>query len=82
MTYKSKFLTENPDGTVSITLRGGRTITMREPTVGDQIATKGSAEERELALIGNLCLLSPEEVRALTLRDYRRVQDALLSFQD
>ncbi|WP_420023775.1 phage tail assembly protein [Cereibacter azotoformans] len=82
MNDKPDFLTENPDGSVAITLRSGRVLTMREPTVGDQLATKGSNEEREIALVGNLCTMAPDEVRSLSLRDYRRVQAALMGFQD
>ncbi|AZB63855.1 phage tail assembly protein [Cereibacter sphaeroides] len=82
MDDKPKYLTENADGTVTVELRSGRRITMREPTIADQLATKGNNEERELTLVGNLCLLSPEEVRALTLRDYQRVQAALMLFRD
>ena len=75
-------VTENADGSVTVSLRGGRFVRMREPTVADQLATKGTPEEREIALIGNLCEVSPDEVRALTLRDYRRLQVALMGFTD
>lgn len=79
---KPEWLSENTDGSATVTLKNGSIVTMREPTVGDQIATTGSNEDRELALIGNLCSMSPEEVRALTIANYRRLQTALLGFQD
>lgn len=78
MTETPDFITENPDGSVTIELTRGRTITMREPRVEDQLATKGTNEQREIALVGNLCGLSPAEVQAFALRDYRRVQAALV----
>lgn len=60
-----------------------RSVSMREPTVADNIAAEKSAKsaaEQEIALIANLCELSPTEVASLTMRDYRRLQDALLGF--
>lgn len=76
------FIAENPDGSLSIILRDGVVITMREPTVEDQLATKGTQEQREIALVGNLCGMSPEDVRKLTSRNYKRVQEGLKLFFD
>lgn len=67
-------------------LRAGARVTsvgMREPTVADQIAAERagkSAAEQEIALIGNLCELTPDEVASLSMRDYRRLQEALVDF--
>ena len=85
------YLTTNPDGSVTVTLAKGvtvsnatlMTITLREPTVADQIAAqevKGSPAAQEVALIANLAEIPPGDVKAMTLRDYRRVQEALIGF--
>ena len=87
------YLRENPDGSVTITLARGVTVDgasikvlqMREPTVGDQIAAqagKADPARHEVALIANLCSIAPSDVEALTMRDYRRVQAALMGFLD
>ena len=60
-------------------------LTMREPTVEDQLSidkSKGGEAEKELHLFANLCEVTPEDLRKLTLRDYRRVQEAFRSFLD
>lgn len=60
-----------------------RSVAMREPTVADQIAAERAGKspaEQEVALVGNLCELAPGEVQSLPLRDYRRLQEALLGF--
>lgn len=88
-----EWLTQSADGSVTITLRralevGGAKIgvlQMREPTVDDQIvagSVKGSDAEKEVTLIANLCGLAPSDIRTLTLRDYRRVQEAFLGFTE
>lgn len=82
MTEKPDFITENPDGSVTVALRSGMLVTMREPTVDDQLATKGTPEQREIAMVANLCGLSPAEIGKMTARDYRRLQTALLGFLD
>ena len=85
------YLTTNPDGSVTVALAKGITVSgaavmalsLREPTVADQIAAqevKGSPAVQEVALIANLATITPAEVQAMTLRDYRRVQEALIGF--
>jgi hypothetical protein len=66
----------------TIKLGNGKTITMREPLVRDTRAVSHLSDdvEREIAMIGNLCELAPEEVEALTMRDYGLLQDALVGF--
>jgi phage FluMu protein gp41 len=62
-----------------------KTLAMREPTVGDQIAAqevKGSPAAQEVALVANLCEIAPADVQRLTLRDYARVQEALRGFTE
>lgn len=79
MSEKPDYIIDAPDGSVQITLTDGKKIAMREPTVEDQLAVaKGSDAEREIALVANLCDMAPAEVKALTLRNYRRVQAALV----
>ena len=69
--------------------RGGerlRQVTMREPTVNDTLAAQkaggGKSGQVEIALLANLCEMSPAEVGSLTMRDYGRLQDALRDFTD
>lgn len=87
------WLKQNDDGSVDVTLRkpldifGAKVgfLRMREPTVDDQIAAsaiKGSDAEKEVALISNLCSIVPSDLRTLTLRDYRRVQEAFVGFTE
>lgn len=74
-------------GFADITLRSAATIAgakvsfvrMREPTAGDHLAYSeqpGSEAAKEIALFANLCEIAPEDIRALTVRNYRRLQDA------
>ena len=58
-------------------------LRMREPTVGDQLAAEkmpGSAAEKEVRVMANLCEVPPDEFQRLPLRDYARVQDAYRDF--
>jgi hypothetical protein len=59
-------------------------LVMREPTVGDQLAVSSmkNPAEREIALIANLCELSPEIISGFTMRQYNRLQDAYTDFTD
>jgi len=81
----------NADGSATVTLAKGvevsgarvMVMTLREPTVADQIAAQESgrnAAHQEVTLISNLAQITPEELGALTLRDYRRLQEALAGF--
>ena len=54
-------------------------LRMREPTVGDQLdAERLSANEaeRELKLFARLCDCADNDLRALALRDYKKLQTA------
>ena len=54
-------------------------LTMREPLVEDTLAVASSTsspELREVTLFANLCNVAPATIRALTFRDYKRVQKA------
>ncbi|RSZ56158.1 phage tail assembly protein [Massilia atriviolacea] len=69
----------NIDGTNVGALR------MREPTVDDQLVhdlTNGSDAAREVEFMAKLCGLAPSNLRAMGLRDYRRVQEAFQLFID
>lgn len=79
-------------GNVKIPLKSGikidgvkvMEVTMREPTVDDQMNVQGTGNdaEQELALIANLCMVAPADIRTLTLRDYKRVKATFLDFID
>lgn len=59
------------------------TITMREPTVGDQLAAESAASndgEKEITMFSNLCMLTPEDIKKLPLRDYMRLQAGFAVF--
>lgn len=87
----SEFVKLNENGDAVITLAKGVTIagvkvtamTMREPTVKDQLvmdAGGGTDAEKELALFGQLTGQAPADLHSLTLRDYKRVQEAFKLF--
>lgn len=79
-------------GTVNVPLVSGMgldgakvmTLTMREPTVDDQLNVQGTGTEaeQEVAMVANLCMVTPKDIRSLTLRDYNRVRAAFLGFID
>lgn len=91
-TTMPEYLTETDDGlTIKLTrpveIDGSEVnaITMREPTVQDQLdvqAIKGSEAHREVTLMANLCSLTPDQVKAMTMRNYRRLQEALEVFTE
>ena len=80
---------EGDEETITVTLAKGivvsgekRTeITLREPTVGDNMvaraAAKGDSAGHEVNLLANLSGLSPDEIRSAKMRDYTRLQEAL-----
>ncbi|MTH78759.1 phage tail assembly protein [Paracoccus aestuariivivens] len=76
------YITENADGSLSITLRDGGVIAMREPIVEDQLAVKGNSQQAEFGLISNLCGLAPDEIKKMTSRNYLRIQSGLKHFFD
>ena len=65
-----------------IILSTGKTIKMREPKVRDMkiAGEKKNKIDEELTLIGNLSVLSPDEVEDLTMKDYSSLQKALKDF--
>lgn len=65
------------DGTPVTVLR------MREPTVADQLLLdemKGGDATKEVTLVANLCEVTPDDIKRLTLRDYRKMQQAFAGF--
>jgi hypothetical protein len=68
------------DGGVQIAV-----LTMREPTVQDQLVaskTKGDPADQEITLFANLCEVPPSVIKALTLRDYKKLLEAYQDFLD
>jgi hypothetical protein len=58
-------------------------LSMREPTVADQLAMEkagGTDADKELAMIANLCEVAPTDLHQLTLKDYKKVQKAFTDF--
>lgn len=73
--------------TSPLTIAGAevKALRMREPTVADQLAseeTKGTDAAREIAMFANLCEVAPDDIKRLTLKDYRAVQKAFAGFLD
>lgn len=65
------------DGTQVTSLR------IREPTVQDQIAcqsVKGSTAQQEVTLFANLCGITPDDILKLSMRDYKKIQEAFANF--
>lgn len=84
---------DNANGTCDITLSralniAGASVTvlrMREPTVADQEIASASNESdaaREVTMFANLCDQTPDDIRRLPLRDYKRLQAAFVNFID
>lgn len=59
-------------------------LTMREPTVDDQIAAEanGSDGMADKKYMANLCMVSPADIGRLPLRDFKRLQVAFGFFLD
>jgi hypothetical protein len=58
-------------------------LTMREPTVADQMnndSVKGGDAIKEVTMLANLCQITPDQLKSLTLRDYKKVQAAFMGF--
>ncbi|WP_298937551.1 phage tail assembly protein [uncultured Ruegeria sp.] len=84
-----EWLTEEDDGSMTVSFADLKnkpkldgtevsSLTMREPTVADELAIEKikSIGERESQAIANLTEQSPETIRGLTMRQYGRLQDA------
>lgn len=93
MTDTPEWLDHDEDGNALITLAKPLDIdgtkvavlTMREPSVEDQLASesaKGTDAAKEIAMMSNLCDQAPTDIKRLKLRDYKRLQVALTGFID
>lgn len=67
-------------GNKDIKLSTGVVIKARTPKVKDMKLVKDIENDldREFALIGNICQLSPDEVDELDMEDYKMLQKELL----
>lgn len=59
-------------------------VTMREPTVRDEMLarkmTGTDSVDNESTLLANLCGILKEDLQNMSLKDYRRLQEAFLGF--
>ena len=58
-------------------------LTMREPTVNDQLASEastGTDGEKDVNYMANLCMVTPDDIKRLPLKDFQRVKEAFLGF--
>jgi hypothetical protein len=88
----NKNVTLNADGDAVITLSREavfagvkvKTLTMREPTIGDQLTVEhhAKASDMEINLFANLMDQAPDDIKRLPMRDYQRVQAAFGLFTD
>lgn len=55
-----------------------KALTMREPTVDDQIAAEklGTTGEADKHYMANLCMVTPADIGRLPLRDFKRLREA------
>ena len=90
---KEAWLKDGEDGALVITLSKPlevngvqlHELTMREPTLDDQVASneaRGSDVVKEITLFANLCTVPAADLRRLKLRDYMRLQAAYGNFID
>jgi hypothetical protein len=60
-----------------------KVLRVREPTVADQLLAdeyKGSDSAKELITMANLCQVSIDDLKKLTLKDYKKLQEAFINF--
>jgi hypothetical protein len=60
-----------------------KVLRMREPTVADQLVSeemKGSDSAKEIAMFANLCEVATDDIKRLTLKDYKKLQVAFMDF--
>lgn len=93
MSKTPDYLTQNADGSVTVTLSkpldmdGAKVavLKLREPTVDDLLrssASGGTDAEREVSQIADLAEVTPADIRKLSVRDYQRIQRAYALFTD
>lgn len=85
------FIEDMPDGTkkvkfddkpVMVAGTEVKSIVMREPTVDDQMAVDHvpSPAKKEIAILANLCEMSPEDIGTMKMVQYGRLQFAYQAF--
>ena len=60
-----------------------KALSMREPTVNDQLsadAVNGGDALKEVHLFAKLCEISPDTIKTLPLKDYKKIQDTFIFF--
>ncbi len=79
---EQKVFIDLPNGNKQIVLSDGAKVEMRKPKVKDVRLVKHikDEEDRELAFICNLTMLSETEIDDKDLKDYRTLQEVLQSF--
>jgi hypothetical protein len=58
-------------------------LTMRRASVGDQLAAEHNSKnqaETEVRLFANLCGVTPDEIKQMDLKDYRKLGETFKSF--
>ena len=65
-----------------IELSGGKTVEMREPLVRDMKAVNHITDdfEKEIALLANLTEMTPEEIEAMPMAEFNKLDKELQSF--
>lgn len=90
MTIKKDYIQEEA-GKNQITLSraygGIGEISMREPTVQDllsaELQAKGKSDaEQEITMFANLCEITPDFIKSLGLKDYKRIQESYRLFTE
>jgi len=61
-----------------------KVLSMREPTVDDQLVAEkyGNGGEADKMYMANLCQVAPDDIGRLPLRDFKRLQEAFGFFID
>ncbi|MDV2454062.1 phage tail assembly protein [Acinetobacter towneri] len=62
-------------------------VDMREPTVQDllsaELQAKGKSDaEQEITMFANLCEITPDFIKGLGLKDYKRIQESYRLFTE
>ena len=90
MATQKEYIQEN-EGMNQITLSraydGLNQIGMREPAVQDllsaELQAKGKSDaEQEITMFANLCEITPDFIKCLGLKDYKRIQESYRLFTE
>jgi hypothetical protein len=75
--------TDSVDITLKYPLKSAAVLTMRRVKVRDSLAArkmKGDEADQEIFLFANLCEVSPKQIEALDMADYKQLQDTYSGF--